>query len=134
MDINIINKWDANRERLRKYYEEHISVYRTCDYVDVVKTVVKVIVNDKYTSYNYENITVVDDGDWQGTQLFIIPEDTYQPGPEEYLVTYEYYGTCSGCDTLMAIQEEDESYLIDGLMSMSLHLIQQMKFIYEEDK
>ena len=133
MDINIINKWDAIRERLRKYYEEHISVYRECDYVDVVKTVVKVIVKDKYTSYNYENITVVGDGNWQGTQLFIIPENIYQPGPEEYLVTYEYYGSCSGCDTLMAIQVESGEELVDGLMTMSLHLIQKMKFIYKED-
>lgn len=55
--------------------------------------------------WDAENITVVDNGDYQGTQLFLIPRDTYQPSESEYLMTYVGYGSCSGCDTLQAIQD-----------------------------
>lgn len=51
-----------------------------------------------------KNIHVINDGDWSGTGIFIIPEkDVYQPGIEDYLMTHTYYGSCSGCDTLLNI-------------------------------
>jgi hypothetical protein len=47
----------------------------------------------------------IDDGDYQGTFLFLIPFDSYQPNEFEYLMTYVGYGSCSGCDALQAIQD-----------------------------
>ena len=35
----------------------------------------------------------------------MIPEDTYQPSEYEYLLTYQHYGSCSGCDTLQHITD-----------------------------
>jgi hypothetical protein len=52
-------------------------------------------------------MTVIDDGDYQGTQIFIIPTDTYQPSVKDYVMTDTYYGSCSGCDTLQAISGYD---------------------------
>lgn len=50
--------------------------------------------------------------DYKGTQMFMIPKKTYQPNARDYLLTYTWYGSCSGCDTLQAIQnyswEEDK--------------------------
>ncbi len=54
-----------------------------------------------------DHITVVDNGDYQGTQLFLIPFNTYQPEAHEYLMTYFGYGSCSGCDTLQRILEDE---------------------------
>lgn len=80
--------------------------------------------------YKPDRITIVDDGDWQGTQLFLIPEDVYPPSPGQYLLTHTYYGSCSGCDTLKKINQyeaglpsEDQ---IAAYMTLLLHLIQKM--------
>ena len=76
-----LNRWNENQQKLRQQLETDTSL-NGCD--------------DKY---------LVDNGDYQGTQLFLIPRDTYQPSESEYLMTYVGYGSCSGCDTLQAIQD-----------------------------
>ena len=52
-----------------------------------------------------ENMSVIDNGDYQGTLLFLIPFDTYQPCEGDYLMTYVGYGSCGGCDSLLSITE-----------------------------
>lgn len=139
MNKEIIKKWEANKKYLEAHFANKSDLYGSweCEYKDVVKAVVQVIINDDvstFYTFDTERMTVVDDGDYQGSQLFIFPRETYQPSPNDYLVTYEYYGSCSGCDTLMSIQEDSKEELVTGLMDMSLHLIQNMKFIYGEEE
>lgn len=136
MNKEIVKKWELNKKRLEKHFKKNAEFFGSweCQYEDVVKAVVKVIVNDDEDDFDTNLMTVIDHGDYQGAQLFIVPRDTYHPSPKDYLVTYEYYGSCSGCDTLQAIQSEnDEKHLVSDLMELSLHLIQNMKFIYGED-
>ena len=136
MNKHIVRKWDKNKKLLKKHFTKDYKFYHSwnCEYKNIVEAVVKYIINDEDDNYDYEEITVIDDGHYQGSQLFIFPRKTYQPSPSDYLVTYEYYGSCSGCDTLQALQMESGEELISGLMDMSLHLIQNMKFIYGEDE
>ena len=54
-----------------------------------------------------------DNGDYQGTLLYIIPFDKYQPEEYEYLMTFINYGSCSACDTLLSIQDYGEEKLTD---------------------
>lgn len=81
-----------------------------CEYEYLVRLVVKHILNgdidesSEYGQWDDTKITIVDNGDYQGTLLFIIPQKTYQPQEFEYLMTYVDYGSCSGCDTLQSIQ------------------------------
>ena len=91
---------------------EHDRTLNSCDYEYLVKLVVDLILNDEDSRYgeDYDSskITVVKDGDYQGTLLFIIPQKTYQPSEYEYLMTYVGYGSCSGCDTLLSIQDWED--------------------------
>lgn len=76
-------------------------------YENLLKLTINCILNDGVMGvprWNTDRITLIDDGDYQGTLLFLIPEETYQPSAHEYLMTYIYYGSCSGCDTLQNIQ------------------------------
>lgn len=104
------DKWYENKDIL----EEEIRGDRKlngCDYEYLVKLVVDCILNpseDGYERFDSNNITVIDNGDYQGTQLFMIPLKTYQPSANEYLITYVWYGSCSGCDTLQGIQSWGE--------------------------
>ena len=80
------------------------------------------IVENKWDS---ENFTTIDDGDYQGSLLFVIPERCYQPNAGNYLMTYVEYGSCTCCDTMLAILC-DSNTRVDDLMTLALHMIQHM--------
>lgn len=104
-----LRKWDENKKKLE---EELLKdpLLNECEYKHIVEKVVEIILNtnEEYL-WNTEGITEIDDGDYQGTLLFLIPRKTYQPLEYEYLMTYVGYGSCSGCDALQAIQDYGES-------------------------
>lgn len=109
-----LDKWNANKAVL-VYKLRTDTTLNTCEYVDLVKLVVDLVLNTgepSHSSWDSGNITVVDNGDYQGTLLFLIPMKCYQPSEYEYLMTYAGYGSCSGCDTLQAIQEWDDNALL----------------------
>lgn len=127
-------KWFKNKHLLEKHFSGLNIEDSSLEYIDIVKALVKFVLNDneeEYYNYNIDNITVVDDGEWQGTQLFIVPRDTYQPSFDEYIITHNVYGSCSGCDTLMSIVEWGNSTLnknqVRQLMDLSLHLLQRFQ-------
>ena len=101
-----LDKWNKNKDLLEKELREG-TYWNDCNYVDLVKLVVRYILNEGenriYCQWAEEKITVVDDGNYQGTLLFVIPQKCYEPAEFEYLLTYVGYGSCSGCDTLQSI-------------------------------
>ena len=44
------------------------------------------------------------------TQIFLLHIATYQPSVSDYVYTNTYYGSCSGCDTLLAISHYNDGY------------------------
>jgi hypothetical protein len=80
-----------------------------------------------------ETLHCIDDGDYQGTLLFLIPEDTYQP--DNYYYVKVEYGSCSGCDTLESIRDYDSDTPNDeqvkDYMTLCLHIIQKFKKLGE---
>ena len=97
-------RWDANKDKLRDALAERTDLNH-CNYEDLVNLAFEVIYNTDanetgYQVLNLNNTTVVDDGDYQGTVVFLIPFDTYQPSEHEYIMTYIGYGSCCGCDVL----------------------------------
>ena len=127
----VVEKWWKNKNKLEAAYRFKTG-WNSCSYLDIVKETINSILNDNggYTKWDIEHITEIDNGDYQGTYLYLIPENTYQPSADEYLMTYVYYGSCSGCDTLQAIQEWSEGPLkedqIKEFMMLSLHLLENM--------
>lgn len=105
-----LKKWDENNESLRKKIDEsNINHFTYEDLVDMTFDVIfNTNVDDNHYALDVNNITMIDNCDYQGTLLFMIPFDTYQPGPHEYFMTYVAYGSCSGCDTLQHIQIIDD--------------------------
>lgn len=134
MITELINQWEANKHKLEEYFrnnkqEEYCGTYKSI----LQKTFELVITQaDEYDSWDYENITVIDNGDYQGTQLFLIPKKTYQPTVEDYLITHNEYGSCSGCDTLLGIgfcndDELPSEEQVKEYMTLALHIVQRLK-------
>ena len=138
-----VKAWDANKASL----EEHLKTHRMEEYDEydkLVKLLFEIVINpyistQDETPYDVEKMTVIDDGEYQGTQLFVLPKDTYQPSAWEYVITNQYYGSCSGCDLLQGITQyesgQPDSEQLDELMTLCLHLLQRCKipFSYDED-
>jgi hypothetical protein len=103
-----VEQWDKNKGKLEQDIINNLKEYNDYSYKELIKKVVALVINDKDSDYgddwDSEHITEIDNGDYQGTLLYMIPLKTYQPAEYDYLMTYVGYGSCSGCDTLQAIQ------------------------------
>lgn len=124
----IIKKWDANKHLLQRHIEDNAEFYRSCDYDDILKSVIECVLENEY-----ENITGIDNGDYQGTLIFLFHEKTYQPNEDEYIVTMVSYGSCSYCDALQAAQDSDNEHFVSDIMTLALHLVQNMKYLYTNE-
>ncbi len=105
----LVRKWDENKEKLQHELSTRESV-KLYEYKDLVKLTFEVIYNVgevwDHNQLDLNHMTEIDNGDYQGTLLYLIPFDSYQPSEYEYLMTYVGYGSCSGCDTLKSIRGE----------------------------
>ena len=141
MNKEIIEQWELNKNKLRKYFET-TEQKKYSNYKEIVKVLIKIILPE----YDYNHITEIDDGDYQGTKIYLIPKDTYQPDIGEYLITHNYYGSCSGCDTLLSIQNYDDEIpneaqvdeipneaQVNEYMQLCLHLIQRMRILGDKE-
>jgi hypothetical protein len=135
------DKWIKNKNRLQKWFESIVpnrNVFEEYEftYEDIIRGIIIHVLNNHIDTEEPSNdikdfstdIKVIDDGDYQGTQIFIIHRNGYQPDVSDYFYTHNYYGSCSGCDTLLGIMAiEDKKVQVKELMILSLHLIQKFE-------
>lgn len=134
-----INKWDKYNKDLEKYFKEN-EQKKYSNYKEIVKLLFDIVINRNecfdYDKFDTKNILVIDDGNYQGTQIFILHKSSYQPSLKEYVYTNTYYGSCSGCDTLQSISCYDEGkpnkIQLKEYMELSLHLLQKLKYMGDE--
>ena len=78
--------------------------------------------------WDWNRFVKIDDGEYQGNQIFILCSNVYQPELTDYIFTSVAYGSCSGCDTFQAIQEsEDKAERVKQYMTLALHMVQETK-------
>lgn len=101
------------------------------DYKSLVAAVVTIISSDDYGDLDFERVHQIDDGDYQGTLLFVIAAKGYQPS--NYWAVKVSYGSCSGCDTLQDIRDYSDDpptkEQVDKYMTLALHIVQELKEI-----
>lgn len=106
------------------------------EYADLVKLVVETLTEDTYEvgalRMDPNRIHEIDDGDYQGTLIYIIAENGYQP--DRYWSTCVSYGSCSGCDTLLGINQYDTTTpptdaQVEDYLTLALHLVQHLRQI-----
>lgn len=130
-----IDRFQKNKTNLYYYFAETPqSEYGT--YEQLLTKTIEMCINDPVSpEINTDAITQINDGDYQGTLLFVIPLSTYQPCEWEYLTTYVGYGSCSGCDTLLGISEYDTGLpnktQIEAYLTLCLHMVEHMEWFRE---
>ena len=127
MITEFVQRFDAKRAGLLATFQQA----HPNDYHEIVNHLVEAVTDDDYSRFNPdpERIHQIDDGDYQGTLVFVIGEKRYQPS--RYWVTYVGYGSCSGCDTLQAISKYPDDpptpEQANEYLTLALHLLQRMK-------
>lgn len=123
-----VDKFMASTNDLKVYFKENTPAH----YEDIVKAVVNILNDvDEYESPDPERIHEIDDGDYQGTLLYLIAANSYQPS--KYWFVKVNYGSCSGCDTLQDIQSSGNfgEPQIEDYMTLALHIVQGLKELPE---
>ena len=126
-------QWDANKglllDCLTALYDK---TKGDIEYKHLLRLVTVCILNHNHedagqpNSFDLDKITIIDNGDYQGTILFVIPEKTYQPSENEYLMTYIGYGSCSCCDALLDVLSRDEKDIPKLLLGICKDLVTNM--------
>ena len=125
-----VDRFINRKDELQKLLgEKHPESYK-----ELVTHVVNFIrEEDGYDQPDPERIHEINDGDYQGTLLYVIAADGYHPGT--YWAVFVSYGSCSGCDTLEAIRydysanydEAPNTKQIDEYWTLCLHIVQKLK-------
>lgn len=134
--------WEKNKDKLEEYFrttkQDEYDEYRT-----LVGLLFDIAVNPEFgdwdnNKFDTKNILEIDDGDYQGTEIFILHKNVYQPDIEDYVYTSIYYGSCSGCDTLMGISEYDDGLpsesQVNDYMDLCLHLLQKCHYMTDDEE
>ena len=125
--------WEENKQKLKKKYGD----VHPQNYSEIVADVIGLISENAQNISGYpvpdpKRIHAIDDGDYQGTKVYVIGEDGYQPS--NYFYVRVHYGSCSGCDTLLSIrgsmlrgENEPNKEQQAGYMRLALHIFQSLK-------
>ena len=126
--------WEENKQKLKKKYGD----VHPQNYSEIVADVIGLISENAQNISGHpvpdpKRIHAIDDGDYQGTKVYVIGEDGYQPS--SYFYVRVHYGSCSGCDTLLSIRgvmragenDEPNDGQQAGYMRLALHIFQSLK-------
>ena len=138
-----VEQWDKYKDDLRAEIATRTD-HTEWSYQDLFTLLCKVVINGgdipSYQKLDTFNITKIDYGDYQGTIIFIIPLDTYQPSSYDTFYTVVEYGSCSGCDTLQSIQANGDygetvpnATQVNDYMELCLHMLQRFHAFEENE-
>ena len=133
-------RWFERKDSVQEKFEAKLP----SSYSDIVLAVVEML-NDEneYETPDPARIHEIDDGDYQGTLVYVIGAAIYQPSTYWYVKVG--YGSCSGCDTLESIlsgnwghetEEEKKAWkdkAVSQLMTLALHIVQGLKLMGDEE-
>ena len=137
---SIIEQWDLNNHNLKQYFES-TEQREYCDYKEILSLIFELVVEkvDKdgvSFTIQKENIRTIDDGEYEGTLIYIIPIDRPFIDVSDYLITDNYYGSCSGCDALLSISDceskKPNEIQVKEYMTIALHLVQKLRWMSKQ--
>ena len=129
MILEYVKQWEENKGLLQKSFEDNLPE----SYEDIYKRLFELVVTNPIFGYskewNWKTYRLIDDGDYQGHQIFVLASNVYQPSLWDYIFTDVSYGSCSGCDTFEHIKYSRKSNeeQVKEFMTLALHMVQETK-------
>jgi hypothetical protein len=127
MILNYVKQWEERKHLL----EQWLTKNEPNSYQFIYETLFRLVITRSERGeleWDWKRFRKFDDGTFQGNQIFILCSNVYQPSLTDYIFTSVAYGSCSGCDTFLAIQEsEDKAERVKGYMTLALHMVQETK-------
>lgn len=118
----IIRLFDENREAIKAKLAESPPT----NYKNLVELVVSFVTSDidwDDAGLDPKRVVEIDHGEYQGTLVYVIGGKGYQPN--HYWFVKVSYGSCSGCDTLQAIQDyQSGEEAANEYFKLALHIAQ----------
>ena len=118
-----LEKWEKNKGAIRRYIEGRINIWTDGT---VSLAVDKEVFLEEVLNIAYGNDTsrlyfqLVDFGDLQGTLIAIFSEgNNYQPTIYDTHYAVLDYGSCSGCDAILAANSIDDLFTIAKDIALS---------------
>ena len=121
---------EIKKDLLKQFSEKEPDSYEDI-FIQTIKMMFEHYENEEICDSDlpdFNRITAIDHGDYQGTQLFIVGASGYQPS--KYWATRVDYGSCSGCDTYQAYSDScNPKESAPHMVTMALHMIESLKEI-----
>ena len=123
----MITQWTTPFVESKGEFIEWLKEQSYPDYHALLQKAIEIIA-EKGEGFGYGDtpdphcIHQIDDGDYQGTLVFVIGAKGYQPST--YWYTKIDYGSCSGCDALEDAWGYGDNHDYEGMYSLTLHMLQ----------
>lgn len=128
MILHYVKQWEKRKHLLEQWLNKN----EPYSYDNIHEMLFDLVITKpngrEHQKWNWNRFVKIDDGEYQGNQIFILCSNVYQPELTDYIFTSVAYGSCSGCDTFQAIQEsEDKAERVKDYMTLALHMVQETK-------
>jgi hypothetical protein len=127
MILHYVKQWEERKHLLEQWLNDN----EPNSYKNIYEMLFHLVITRSERGeleWDWNRFVKIDDGEYQGNQIFILCSNVYQPELKDYIFTSVAYGSCSGCDTFQAIQEsEDKAERVKGYMTLALHMVQETK-------
>ena len=128
MILNYVKQWEERKHLLEQWLNENEPNSYESIYEMLFNLVVTKPNDDEYSEWDWGRFVKIDDGTFQGNEIYILCSNEYQPSLTDYIFTSVAYGSCSVCDTFQSIEMlEDKEERVKQYMTLALHMIQETK-------
>ena len=134
MILHYVKQWEERKHLLEQWLNKN----EPNSYENIYEMLFRLVITRSERGeleWDWNRFVKIDDGSFQGTEIYILCSNTYQPELTDYIFTSVTYGSCSVCDTFQAIQEsEDKAERVKGYMTLALHMVQETKSFNTNEK
>jgi hypothetical protein len=127
MILHYVKQWEERKHLL----EQWLTKNEPNSYENIYEMLFHLVITRSERGeleWDWNRFVKIDDGEYQGNQIFILCSNVYQPELTDYIFTSVEYGSCSACDTFQWIEMlQDKAERVKQYMTLALHMVQETK-------
>jgi hypothetical protein len=134
MILHYVKQWDERKHLLEQWLNENEP--NSYEHIhEMLFNLVVTMPQGGKCEWDWKRFRKIDDGSFQGNQIYILCSNVYQPELTDYIFTSVAYGSCSACDTFQWIEMlQDKAERVKQYMTLALHMVQETKSFNTNEK